>query len=90
MVAPVKVDFLSILKDPKEKKWYHSYARPLKSAEVAENLQELIDTRAHQGYEFVQIVQSWGNPTPKGKSDLNDTTHYSTRPDGLLVMFKKV
>lgn len=90
MANPGKVDFISVLKDPSNIKWYHTQARRLRSEEVAEKLQDLVDERAHQGYEFVQTLQSWGSLAKKDQPAWRDAGQYSNKPDGLLVIFRKV
>jgi len=90
MSSPAKVDFISTLRDSSNIKWYHSYIRRLTNEEVAEKLQVLIDERAHQGYEFVQTLQNWGSLAKNGKNDWRDSGHYNSKPDGLLVIFRKI
>ncbi len=90
MSSPAKIDFISSLRDTSNLKWYHSYIPRLTSEELAEKLQDLVDERAHQGYEFVQTLQNWGSIGTQGKSSWRDTGQYISKPDGLLVIFRKL
>ncbi|MEM1216643.1 MAG: hypothetical protein AAGJ82_13200 [Bacteroidota bacterium] len=76
MSQPVKVIFLSTMKNP-DRKWYES-PKLLDGAVVAERMEQLINDQLHSGYRFLNSMIAFEKPGD-----------YGIKPSGMYLYFER-